>query len=248
MSQIIYLLELSIAQINFNVSLFDKKLVLTLKGFILKFETLFLFYNRIIIMKKIIFLVLNFSLLLIAARAEDLTKKMPESPAANDRFIAEYLATKNIIYIRNMFISYDKVSEDVLKDARRFSYLYLEINKPNSPRAKQKKEIVLNFFNKYGCPAQTPQCTKFYTIASGMWALDSLSRQDEAIKNEVNHFLSTHKKMNDVYESEHKMYSYYLLLVMISIAQPEKWENYLSLYEKSLPLNVADIENKLKEK
>ncbi len=195
-------------------------------------------------LKKIVLLLLPL-FVSFAVHAEDLSKMSPATPGDNDRFIHEYMSSKDTGYISRMLETYDKADDGMLKDARRFAYLSSQFKNPNNPRHELQKTVSTAAVTKYECSSHSPNCNQFMMIASGMWALDSLSKQDAQIKDTVVGFLNSHQRMKKIYDEEGALFSNYWALTAVYIAQPDKVDSVLTSYEKLGPLDMDAVKKNL---
>jgi hypothetical protein len=195
--------------------------------------------------KKIILLLLPI-FVSFAAQAQDLNKMNPATPGDNDRLIAAYMSSKDANNILRMLTTYAEADDGMLKDARRFAYLSSQFKNPNNPRHELQKTAATAAVTKYECSSHSPRCNQFMTIASGMWALDSLSQRDPKVKDTVTSFLNGNPRMKKIYEEEGAMFSNYEALVVIYAAQPDKVDAVLTSYEKLGPLDMDAVHKNLK--
>ncbi|MES2983649.1 MAG: hypothetical protein V4735_00485 [Pseudomonadota bacterium] len=191
-------------------------------------------------LKKILFLLLPI-FMSFAVHAQDLRMLKPAAPGDNDRLIAQYMSSKDTIYIRHMLDAYAEADDGMLKDARRFAYLSSQFKNPKSPRPGLAKTVSTAVCKKYDCASRSARSTQFMTIASGMWALDSLSKQHPPIKETVERFLNSNERMKQIYAQEGALFSNYWTLTIVSIAQPDKLDAPLTTYEQLGPLDTHAV-------
>jgi hypothetical protein len=180
-------------------------------------------------------------------RKDDLHTAIPATPSDNDHLIAEYMSSKDIRHITHMLEAYAKADDEMLKDARRFAHLSSQFKNPKHPRSALFKTASVALAEKYACKSRSTRCTQVMTIASGIWALDSLSAQDAIIRDTVGEFLNGHPTMKKVYEKEGALFSNYLALTVVYIAQPNAVDAMLTAYEQLEPLDMEAVKKGLKK-
>lgn len=200
------------------------------------------------------FRTITLSLLLIlfaaGAHAADLKEFKPISPEDNDKLIAEYMASKDTIYIRNMLDTYAEADDSILKDARRFAYLSTLFKNPKSPRPDMQKTASIAVCEKYKCASDQKLSNQFMMISSGMWALDSISEQDKKIKEAVGSFLNDNERIKKIYAEESAIFSSYwtftvLLAAKIDVVKYSELDTILTTYEKLGSLDIERVHDML---
>jgi hypothetical protein len=177
------------------------------------------------------------ALLAANAYAADTIRKL-STPADNDALIGQYMKTKNTQYIQTMLETYNTADDAALKDARRFANLSRDFKNPKSPRPNLQKDMATAICQKYECKTNPARANQFFTVASGLWALGSLSKQDPQINQTVTGFLHTHPRMKNIFLEEDAIASNYWTLTIASIAEPKKLDPVLARYEQLGPLDV----------
>lgn len=180
-----------------------------------------------------------------AAHANDLIGHKPTRPQDNDLLIAAYTASQDTQYITQMLDAYNDAGDEMLKDARRFAFLSGQFKNPKNPRPNLQKTVATAALTKYDCQTQAPSCNQFLTVASGMWALDSLSQRDQKIKTTVSDFLNSHPRMKGIYEEEGVVFSNYWTLTAVYIVKPKELESVLTAYEELRPLDMEAVKKNL---
>lgn len=182
------------------------------------------------------------------AHAASVAPSKPQVPGDNDTLIKQYMDTKDPIYLETMLGAYAEASDAMLTDARRYAFLLPLSQAPKNPRPNINQTAARVLCAKYECgtkPLESKPFVQLMTIASGMWALDSLSQQDPAIRTIVNNYLGQHPRMQKIYASEGLQFSNYKTLVVVAAIDPNKVDSLLTLYEEFQPLDMKEVQQRL---
>lgn len=183
-----------------------------------------------------------------AAHAADINK--PLSPGENDQLIKHYMDSKDPRYLQTMLQTYAEADDAMLHDARRYAFLIPMANStdPKNPRPNMKKTVAVALCQKYSCapdPQNSRPFMQMMTAASGMWALDSLSRQDPQIKKIVEDFLAGNERLRLIYAEEAQRFSNYMTLTIMAAVKPEMVDGLLTKYEQHGILDMEEVKKTL---
>lgn len=184
----------------------------------------------------------------LITQAADLRTMKPATPADNDRLLAEYKSTKDTIYIRQMLKTYAESEDEILRNARRYAYFARQFDNPKNPRRELKKTTSIAACQKYDCASRSEKSKEFFTLSSGMWAIDLLSKTNLDVKVTVAEFLNGNKRMKKIYDEEGGLFSDYLTLSLVYVIQPEKVDSILTTYEKFGALDKQAVNENLNMK
>ena len=183
------------------------------------------------------------------AQAADIAK--PRLPGDNDLLIKQYMDSRDPRYLQTMLATYAEADDAMLRDARRYAYLAPLAKNPGNPRPDMSKTIALALCEKYRCtpdPAKSAPFMQMMTASSGMWALDSLAKQDPQIKQILTDFLEENARLKQIYEREGLQFSNYTTLAVLASVQPGTLEAPLTAYEQLRPLDMQAVQQALEQK
>lgn len=180
-----------------------------------------------------------------ASALNELSTLKPVSPMDNDRLINTYKSSKDTRYILQMLAAYAEANDSMLHDAFRHAYFSTLENNKKHPRYDYLKNNLMVAVIKYDCKSKTPQCKQFLTITSGVWAINTLVKQDAILQNDVNKFFASNPRIGKIYVEEKTLFQNYGILSLVYAVEPQKLGDILMTYEHGGPLDMITVQKNL---
>ncbi|TPM25112.1 hypothetical protein [Mesorhizobium sp. B2-3-4] len=158
-------------------------------------------------------------------------------PLDNDLLIGAYMATGDLSYVDHILENLRDSRDGMAADAIRMGLL---MGKFGGPAPGRPNIMTIAACRKYGCPRNQPSedMMREMTIASAVWAVGSLAKNDVAIKQELDRFVRADLRLSAIYETEQNAFARYLTLVTLwSANKDSSLDEALMDYER---LGAAD--------
>lgn len=161
------------------------------------------------------------------------TVKPEFNPSDNDLLIGAYMASGNIKYIESILENYKSADENMVGIAFRMAFMINKFGKDLTPEGRDKSMIVA-ICKKYECKTNPKDFLRVSTLSSAIWALQSLSKQDEGIKKTLGSFFSNNVKIKQTYINEQTAFSNYMtgLIAFAAIKDNKNINESLAIYEQ----------------
>jgi hypothetical protein len=134
-------------------------------------------------------------------------------PADNDLLIGAYMASGDVEYINRLLGSFTSVDDATANDAFRMALMQSKFGATLTPPGREKA-MALALCAKYECKANLKQFLHVGTLAAAIWALQSLSQQDEGIKKTLGDFFDNDPRLKKLLFVEESAFSNYLTLLV----------------------------------
>lgn len=138
-------------------------------------------------------------------------------PGDNDMFIGAYMASGNKEYIRKIFANFDSAEDGMVADALRISIVQGKFGARMAPSG-HTSAIVKNACAKYSCTTNKIAMSRVLTLSSAYWAMQSLSRSDEGIKQVFENYIAGSPKFKEILSREQTAVSNYLTTLLAAAA------------------------------
>jgi hypothetical protein len=162
------------------------------------------------------------------------------SPAQNDLLIGAYMASGNARYIEYVLTEFANAEDAMAGDAFRIALMKDRFGTALTPPGRQATTLVAAC-QKYGCKSDMRNLMRLMTLSSGFWAVQSLSRRDEGIRNTIAGVFDRDPRLKRLFFAEQNAFANYLTtfaLFAAKISDP-RVEASLEAFETLRPENEA---------
>ncbi|WP_155256438.1 hypothetical protein [Mesorhizobium loti] len=164
---------------------------------------------------------------------------MPVSVAMdNDLLIGAYMATGDLSYIDHILENLRTSRDGMAADAIRIGLVMGKFGGAGTPG--RPNVMIIAACRKYGCPKNqaSRDMMRAMTIASAVWAIGSLAKNDAGIKQELDRFLQNDPRLAAIFASEQNAFANYLtMLTLWTVKKDDALDAALTGYER---LEAAD--------
>jgi|GEM_PF-1515479 len=174
-------------------------------------------------------------------------------PRINDLLIGAYMASGDTTLVRPLLESIKSVDKNMAADAFRMS-LFISKFGQNMTSQGRPNYMIEAACLKYECKPNPSKFLRLITIASGLWALQNLSKDDVQLAALTSQFFTSdiNSDLKTALEAERVGFQNYLVgLVSFAVIRNDvNLEQSLSIYEKLGPVQeaFAAFEKMTKEK
>ncbi len=126
-------------------------------------------------------------------------------PGGNDMLIGAFFATGDDYYIENIFTSFEGQKEADIASALRYAYLNASFVPQGYPADKVQDDLC----KRYACKKDDTRYLHVLTMASALWALESLSEAHPIIKNKMKNFYQANPHIMKLQASERALAIYF---------------------------------------
>jgi len=153
-------------------------------------------------------------------------------PSDNDMLIGAYMASGNTLYIRYLLGNFTTAGNAMASDAFRIAMMAGKFGKTMAPQGRPAV-MMQAACQRYKCKANAHDLMRVMTLASGFWALQSLSAHDAGIKKTFDDFFKNDKRLSQLFTVEATGFNNYLvnLTAFAAIKDNPKINASLTIYE-----------------
>lgn len=170
-------------------------------------------------------------------------------PGDNDLLIGAYMASGNTDFIQRILGNYSSADDEMVRDGLRMGFMMSKFG-PNLAPKGRAPVMTRVACEKYQCKSDARRLLRVMTLASALWALQSLSQQDERIKKTLNSFFTGDPRLKTSFLIEQNAFANYLTTVvgLTALNNPAGGEpspgyaamsKSADIYEKLGPANEA---------
>lgn len=156
----------------------------------------------------------------------------------NDLLIGAYMATGDLSYIDHILENLRTSRDGMAADAIRIGLVMGKFGGAGAPG--RRNIMIIAACWKYGCPKSqaSKDMMRTLTMASAVWAIGSLAKNDVAIKQELDRFFQTDSRLAAIFAKEQNAFTNYLTLVTLwTVKKDQSLDAALTDYER---LGAAD--------
>jgi hypothetical protein len=174
------------------------------------------------------------------AGATSLKTVMPVSaPSDNDLLLGAYMATGDLSYIDHVLENLRTSRDGMAADAIRIGLVSGKFKGAVAPG--RPNLMIIAACRKYGCPRNQPSTDmmRVMTIVTAVWAIQSLAKNDVAIKQELDRFFQNDSRLAAIFAGEQNAFTNYLTLVLLwPVKRDESLDAALTDYERLGPADT----------
>ncbi|UCI08215.1 hypothetical protein [Mesorhizobium sp. B1-1-8] len=159
-------------------------------------------------------------------------------PLDNDLLLGAYMATGDLSHIDRILENLRTSRDGMAADAIRIGLIMGKFGGAVAPG--RPNIMIVAACRKYGCPRNQPSMDmmRSLTIASAVWALQSIAKNDVSVKKELNRFFQNDPHLAAIFTREQSAFANYLTLVGLwSVKKDGSLDAVLTDYER---LGAAD--------
>lgn len=151
----------------------------------------------------------------------------------NDVLIGAYMASGNTDYIKSILGNFSSAGDDMVKDSLRLAMMQAKFGPTFRPPGRENV-MMPTICQKYECKKDLHDLMRVLTLSSAFWAMQSLSRQDEAIKTTFSSFFENDARLKRLLAVESNGFANYMttLALYAAIKDNTNVNASLSIYEK----------------
>ncbi|MBR1147216.1 hypothetical protein [Bradyrhizobium sp. AUGA SZCCT0431] len=146
----------------------------------------------------------------------------PSSNAAdNDLLIGAYMASGDTNFIERILANFSSADDDMAGIAMRMGFMKSKFG-PNMTVEGRDNVMARMACDKYQCKTEPAKFFRVLTLASGFWALQSLSSADDGIKKTFTGFFANDPRLKNLFAAEEAaMGNYMTAYAMVAVFKPE---------------------------
>ena len=146
----------------------------------------------------------------------------PSSNAAdNDLLIGAYMASGDTSFIERILANFSSADDDMAGIAMRMGFMKSKFG-PNMTAEGRDNVMAKMACDKYACKTEPAKFFRVLTLASGFWALQSLSSADDGIKKTFTGFFANDPRLKNLFAAEQAAFGNYLTaLTMLAVFKPD---------------------------
>ena len=151
----------------------------------------------------------------------------------NDVLIGAYMASGNTGYIKSILGNFLSASDGMIRDSLRIAMMHTKFGPAIRPPGRENV-MMPAACQKYECKKDLHGLMRVLTLSSAFWAMQSLSRQDEAIEATFSGFFENDARLKRLLAVESNGFANYLtaLASYAAIKDDANVNASLSVYEK----------------
>lgn len=156
----------------------------------------------------------------------------------NDLLIGAYMATGDLSYIDHILENLRTSRDGMAADAIRIGLVMGKFGGAGTPG--RPNVMIIAACRKYGCPKNqaSKDMMRALTMASAVWAIGSLAKNDVAIKQGLDRFFQNDSRLAAIFAREQNAFTNYLTLVTLwTVKKDPSLDAALTDYER---LEAAD--------
>lgn len=159
-------------------------------------------------------------------------------PSDNDLLLGAYMATGDMSHIDHILENLRTSRDGMAADAIRIGLVMGKFGGAGAP--DRPNLLIIAACRKYGCPKNQPSMDmmRSLTLASAVWALESLAKNDAAVRQELDRFFEGNPRLAAIFAREQNAFANYLTFVALwPVKKDESLDAALTDYER---LGAAD--------
>jgi hypothetical protein len=175
-----------------------------------------------------------------AARLPTLDAVKPAVPADNDLLVGAYTASGDTRVIQRILATYSGADDGMVSDGLRIGFMMSKFGPTLA--AKGRKAVTMQAAcDRYQCKSDRTKLLHVLTLATALWSLQSLSQQDEGIKNTLSSFFAADARLKTQFFVEQNAFANYLTTIigLAGLPDAEVLNRSAEIYEKLGPANEA---------
>jgi hypothetical protein len=169
------------------------------------------------------------------------------NPADNDLLIGAYMASGNTAFAQRVLDNYSSADDGMVSDGLRVGFMISKFGPKLTPEGRDPV-MGLALRNKY--QSDLTKILRVMTLGTALWSLQSLSPQDDGIKQALSNTFEKDKRLKTLFVSEQNAFANYLTAIVGLTALKdapagnlgpgyEAMRKSAEIYEKLGPANEA---------
>ncbi|MER8386746.1 hypothetical protein NKH14_14695 [Mesorhizobium sp. M1380] len=155
-------------------------------------------------------------------------------PLDNDLLLGAYMATGDLSYIDHILENLRTSRDGIAADAIRIGLVMGKFGGVVAP-GRPENIMIVAACRKYGCPKSqaSKDMMRVMTVASAVWAIRSLAKNDVAIKQELDRFFQNDSRLAAIFAREQNAFTNYLASVTLwSVEKDKSLDAAMTDYER----------------
>jgi hypothetical protein len=164
----------------------------------------------------------------------------PAIPADNDLLVGAYMASGDTRFIQRILATYSGADDGMVSDGLRIGFMMSKFGPTLA--AKGRNAVTMQAAcDRYQCKSDPTKLLRVLTLATASWSLQSLSQQDEGIKNTLSNFFAGDARLKTLFFVEQNAFANYLTTVigLAGLPNAEVLNRSADMYERLGPANEA---------
>jgi hypothetical protein len=133
-------------------------------------------------------------------------------PAVNDLLIGAYMASGDTWLIRHILENFSSADDSMVRDSLRIGMMQSKFGPSLAPKDHQTTTMQ-TACEKYQCKADKTKLLRIMTLASAVWALQSLAAKDDGVRKTLSDFFEHDARLKSLYDAERIAFGNYLAAV-----------------------------------
>jgi hypothetical protein len=166
----------------------------------------------------------------------------PAIPADNDLLVGAYMASGDTRFIQRILATYSGADDGMVSDGLRIGFMMSKFGPTLA--AKGRNAVTMQAAcDRYQCKSDPTKLLRVLTLATASWSLQSLSQQDEGIKNTLSNFFAGDARLKTLFFVEQNAFANYLTTVigLAGLPNAEVLNRSAEMYERLGPANEAFV-------
>jgi hypothetical protein len=158
----------------------------------------------------------------LSSQMEQLRKTFPVTldnvkssslPRDNDLLIGAYMASGNADFIRRILANYSDADDAMVADALRIGFMMSKLGR-NLTAGGRNPATLRIACEKYQCKVDSAKTYRLLTLATAIWAIQSLSQQDDGIRKTLDDFVIADPRLKTIFVVEQTAFGNYLMTMV----------------------------------
>jgi hypothetical protein len=130
-------------------------------------------------------------------------------PRDNDLLIGAYMASGNTDFIKRVLANYSDADDAIVADALRIGFMMGKFG-PNLTAGGRNLATLRTACEKYQCKVDPAKTYRLLTLATAIWAIQSLSQQDDGIRKTLDDLFTNDPRLKTIFVTEQTAFGNYL--------------------------------------
>jgi hypothetical protein len=130
----------------------------------------------------------------------------------NDLLIGAYMASGNTDFIKRVLANYSNADDGMVADALRIGFMMGKFGPNIKPPGRTPATLQIAC-EKYQCKVERTKFVRLLTLASAIWAIQSLSQQDDGIRKTLNSFFASDQRLKTLFVIEQTAFGNYIMAI-----------------------------------
>jgi hypothetical protein len=133
-------------------------------------------------------------------------------PAVNDLLTGAYMASGDTWLVRHILENFASADDSMVSDSLRIGMMQSKFGPSLAPKDHQTTTMQ-TACDKYQCKSDKTKLMRVMTLASAIWALQSLAAKDDGIRKTLSDFFENDAQLKNLYDAERNAFGNYLAAV-----------------------------------